>query len=356
MKKIRNILIALIFVFLFAATGVLYLKNQTSPVSKKQESEKIRIEIPSGMSVTGISGLLKENNLIKNDKFFYYAVRFPVLLKFICHDFSESAVPVLKSGIYFVSPDMNYWEIIQLLSSGQTEYIKISIPEGFTISKIGSILENNKVCSLADFKAASRNRMLLSEYKIPETAENCEGYLFPDTYFLNSGMNAETVVRIMLDNFFTKIAAVENLSSKNPAELHEIVKLASVVEREYRIDEEAPLIASVFKNRLRYNIGLYSCATVEYIITEIQGKPHPDRILIEDTKIDSPYNTYKYAGLPPGPISNPGFVAINAATNTPKTNYYYFQIQNVNEGRHVFSETFEEHKMNHTSYTKKVQG
>ena len=102
-----------------------------------------------------------------------------------------------------------------------------------------------------------------------------------------------------------------------------------------------------FKNRLKHNIGLYSCATIVYIITEIQGKPHPERILTKDTKIDSPYNTYKWAGLTPGPISNPGLTALDAATNTPKTPYFFFQVENEKTGKHVFTETFEEHKINH---------
>ena len=92
------------------------------------------------------------------------------------------------------------------------------------------------------------------------------------------------------------------------------------MKKEYKVPSEAPLIASVFKNRLRRNIGLYSCATLVYIITEINGEPHPDRILIEDTKIDNPYNTYKWAGLTPGAISNPGLIALKAAANPPKTN------------------------------------
>ena len=139
----------------------------------------------------------------------------------------------------------------------------------------------------------------------------------------------------------------------NSADLFQTVTLASIVEREYRVEDEAPLIASVFKNRLRRNIGLYSCATVEYILTEIEGRPHPDRILIEDTKIDNPYNTYKWAGLPPGPISNPGMVALRASSDTPKTNYYFFQIVDPAEGRHVFTTSFEEHIESHSLYTKK---
>ena len=119
--------------------------------------------------------------------------------------------------------------------------------------------------------------------------------------------------------------------------------------------DEAPLIASVFKNRIAKNIGLYSCATIEYIITEIQGKAHPDVITYDDLKIDNPYNTYKWAGLPPTPISNPGMIALNAAANAPKTNYYYFRLKDEKTGRHAFSEHFDEHIQEGVRYkTKKA--
>ena len=129
----------------------------------------------------------------------------------------------------------------------------------------------------------------------------------------------------------------------SPEEFRDTIILASIVEHEYRIDEEAPLIASVFRNRIRKGIGLYSCATIEYIITEIEGKPHPDIITYKDLKINSPYNTYKWAALPPGPISNPGMVALKAASDTPATNYYYFRLIDPDTGRHAFTENFNEH-------------
>ena len=140
------------------------------------------------------------------------------------------------------------------------------------------------------------------------------------------------------------------------SELHSDVVLASIVEREYRIDSEAPLIASVFRNRLKHNIGLYSCATIEYILTEIQGKPHPDVITYADLAIDSPYNTYKWAGLTPGPISNPGVVALDAAINSAKTDYYFFRLVDANAGRHVFPKDFSTHVNEGYIYSTKKSG
>ena len=354
-KSIKISIIILFILFLIFGLGFFLLYTVSRPPvdsnNPKNEILQVRIEVPYGMSIYQISSVLKENNLIRNEKFFYYCARFPQIRKFLFPKNSDLDFS-LKSGVYYVKNDMKIPEILELLSSGQQEYIKISIPEGFTISKIAELLEENRVCSKNDFINISKDKNLLSKYQIP--ADSCEGYLFPDTYFFTLGMKTETVICSMLDNFFEKIKTIPNLSEKNPEDLFYTVRLASIVEREYRLEEEAPLIASVFQNRLRRNIGLYSCATVVYILTEIEGRPHPDRILIEDTKIDSPYNTYKYAGLPPGAISNPGVVALSAATNTPKTNYYYFQIADAQTGRHVFTKSFEEHIENHNLVSKKA--
>lgn len=339
------------FLILLSILFYAFIFIQTRPVDSRNE-ESIRIEIPSGMSVNQVAKTLEQNNLVKNARLFYLSVRFPLINSFL---FFNQKVPehfVLKSGIYKLNKAMDFSEIQNELISGQQEYIVISIPEGLTISKIAAILENNKICLAYDFVKVAKdsNQAIFKEYKIP--GESLEGYLFPDTYYLTSGMNAADVARLMVENFFNRIKEIPELSAKSPAELYETLTLASIVEREYRIPEEAPLIASVFKNRIRQNIGLYSCATVEYILTEIEGRPHPDRILLDDLKIDNPYNTYKWAGLTPGPISNPGLIALNAATNTPKTDYYFFQIVDPSAGKHVFSKTFEQHKVNHNLYTK----
>ena len=351
MKKTR-ILLPIIMLLLAAAiaAGVLVIKNLASPVSASDDGNKVRFEVPSGMSIPEAGAKLLDSGLIRNNKLFYYTARYPKLKALLYGKEAEKPF-VLRSGIYYISPAMNIAEIQDLLSSGQQEYIKVAIPEGLTISKIAAELEEKRICPAKDFIDWCRNPDTSFAYGIQ--GESVEGFLFPDTYYLTAGMEASAVADIMLTNFFEKISQIPGLAQMNGADLYQTVTLASIVEREYRVEDEAPLIASVFKNRLRRNIGLYSCATVEYIITEIEGRPHPERILIEDTKIDSPYNTYKWAGLPPGPISNPGLVALKASANTPKTDYYFFQIVDPAAGRHVFTNSFEEHIESHSLYTKK---
>ena len=351
MKKLLIIFsILLILLAGSLAAGVGILKKLGSPVSQSDDGSKVRIEIPSGMSVSGAASLLYENSLIRNEKLFYYAARWPKLKAFL-YGKGEDKDFILRSGIYYIKPSMNIAQIQEELSSGQQEYIKVSIPEGLTISKIAAELEEKGICPAKDFIDWCRNPNTSAAYGIQ--GETVEGYLFPDTYYLTGAMSAPAIADIMIGNFFDKIGQIPELAQMNQADLYQTVTLASIVEREYRVEDEAPLIASVFKNRLRRNIGLYSCATVEYILTEIEGRPHPERILIEDTKIDNPYNTYKWAGLPPGPISNPGLVALKACANTPKTDYYFFQVVDPAAGRHVFTRDFDEHIQSHNLYTKK---
>jgi len=346
MKK-KGIILSVILIALIAviAAGFISLKVLTSPVSSSKENAvETKLEVPYGESTYSVAYKLQKAGIIRNAKIFYYSATKPSIFSF----FYNNTLPanfVLKSGTYTVNSAMNNSELMELLSSGQTEYVKVSVPEGLTISKIGAILEEKRICSAADFIAVCNTSELAEKYHIP--FHSVEGYLFPDTYYLNIGMDASKVASIMIDEFYKRIKEVPGLAEKSQGDLNDIVILASIVQREYQIESEAPLIASVFKNRIRRNIGLYSCATVEYIITEIQGRPHPGRILIKDTQIDDPYNTYKWAGLTPGPISNPGLVALAACTNTPKTDYYFFQVADSKTGKHVFTSTFEEHKENH---------
>lgn len=338
MKTKRLFICLLLFFVLFVSAVVFSLLYAVAPVSSKDTETSVRIEVPSGTSVKTVSKKLKKEKLIRSSLFFYALAQFPKARALL----SGSAEPfALKSGVYQISPAMSLSEIFAVLSSGKQEYIKVSFPEGLTISKIAFRLEKAGVCPAEDFKEAAKDPELLKKHSI--LAENFEGYLFPDTYFFTPEMQASLCVSLMVENFFEKASEISGMNALSSEELHYYVTLASIVEREYRIKEEAPLIASVFKNRLSHNIGLYSCATIEYILTEIQGRPHPDVITYSDLAIDSPYNTYKWAGLPPGPISNPGLTALNAARNPAETDFYYFRLVNPEEGRHAFTKDFSTH-------------
>ncbi|MCL2229572.1 MAG: endolytic transglycosylase MltG [Treponema sp.] len=248
----------------------------------------------------------------------------------------------LKTGTYKIELPASMISIYSLLVSGREVLHRVTIPEGVTIRKASIIIEQAGICSADEFLNAARNPQIAGDFGIP--GNSMEGYLFPDTYFFPSAYPAELAVRKMADTFFRNLANINpSFTGLSPQELNEKVILASIVEREYRIADEAPLIAGVFNNRLEINMALQSCATVQYVITEILGQPHPHVLLFRDLEIRNPYNTYLYRGLPPGPISAPGFVALRAVMNPASTDFLYFRLLDASSGRHTFSRTYNEH-------------
>lgn len=316
---------------LFAAAvlgGFFWLKNSVKAVDQAGSEKAFHLKIEKGASAKKIAALLAQEKIIKNKDVFYLLARFPSLAARLTNQSPE--IFCVKSGVCDLTSAMDAGQIYKELSAGREELTSVSIPEGLTITKIALRLDKAGICPTRDFVSAAAGK---------------EGFLFPDTYALAPNSPAQKVVKIMVDNFYEKIKAFEPLArlSSDPKELQKTVTLASIIEREYRSQEEAPLIASVFTNRIKKGIGLYSCATVEYVITEVLGRPHPDIITYDDLKIQSPYNTYLNAGLPPAPICNPGMVALKAAAQPAQTDYYYFQLMDEAQGRHVFTKTLSEH-------------
>jgi UPF0755 protein len=296
--------------------------------------------VPKGTSAVAIAGDLASKGFIRSPRFAYLYARFFGL--------------TLKAGTYKISAAMGTSSILRYIHDGKQEYIKVTVPEGLSLSKTARHLEAAGVVNAEAFVAAAEDRALLAKYRI--TGKTAEGYLFPDTYFFSYENDAASVVETMLDNFFRKVTAIPGAPS-DPEELHKKVILASIVEREYRVDAEAPMIASVFENRIKIGMGLQSCATIEYIITEIEHKPHPTRLMLTDLAIPNDYNTYKWAGLPPGPISSPGTIALGAAFKPADTHYLYFRLTDTDAGTHTFTRTLDQHvEAGHHLVLKKAAG
>ena len=344
-KLLKSLIIFFSIIILITASAFFIFTSLLSPVVSDKSSEdfcQFTVKIPRGVGLRVVGENLYQNKMIKSPLVFYVYSRF--------------TKPLVKAGVYQIDNSLSVKEILAVLESGKQSQIVVSIPEGLTMRRIGELLESKDVVSKDDFLLACKNPELLKKYNL-DNIKNFEGFLFPDTYYFTPSMNAEEVVCFMVDNFFKKISQMEGFKGLSTERMYHLLRLASIVEREYRVKEEAPLIASVFANRLRRTIGLYSCATVEYIITEIQGKPHPDVITYKDLKIDSPYNTYLYAGLPPTPISNPGEVALSAAATHPRTSYYFFRLIDPVKGTHYFSTYFDEHtEVGRNLSTKKAAG
>lgn len=325
MMKANNIfraLAAALFFTLAAAAAVgAYL---LSPADKTASARLFTVS--RGQSAREIVADLAREGFVRSGTAAYAVVRLQGL--------------ILRAGTYSVSPAAGTLEVLGTLVAGREETRRVTIPEGLSLSKTARHLEDAGVVSAEDFLTASKDSELLSELGI--RGESAEGYLFPDTYFFPYEISPRQVVRMMAGNFFSRVKGLPGVPS-DPEEFRRAVILASVVEREYRVAAEAPLIASVFRNRIKIGMGLQSCATVEYIITEIQGRPHPYRLLDSDLAIQSDYNTYLWAALPPGPICSPGTVALSAAFNPAQSDYLYFRLVDAETGSHAFTRSLEEH-------------
>jgi UPF0755 protein len=245
-----------------------------------------------------------------------------------------------QKGVYLLPPKLTTIEVHDYFISGKQMLKSVTIPEGWTLRKIGNKLEESGITQADDFYKYVRDNTVLEEFGI--IGNTGEGFLYPDTYKFPVDYPPEYVVRHMYSRFFEKLEMIypeyTDLSSK---EIYEKVILASIVEREYMQEQEAPLIASVFYNRLHNNMRLQSCATVVYVITEEQGKAHPEKLFNQDLEISSEYNTYKEWGLPPAPISNPGEIALRSAFIPAETNYLYFVLKG--DGHHHFSDNYTQH-------------
>ncbi|MDR1838540.1 MAG: endolytic transglycosylase MltG [Treponema sp.] len=335
--KFFSFLIAFAMVTALIFTGaVMYFNSPVQDGSVVTEQEGINrtedgafyIDVRRGESAQSVGLRLERAKLIKSSFFW----------NLICRLEKEH----IKIGTYRIEIPASPIAIHRLLVSGRQILYRVTIPEGVTLKKMAAILEEAGICSAEDFLNAAGDSQITGAYRIPNAT--MEGYLFPDTYLFQKEYPAEQVIKTMADNFYRRIENIDpSVVKLSSQELNEKVILASIVEREYRVADEAPLMAGVFFNRLRINMALQSCATVEYIITEIQDKPHPAVIYNRDLEIRDPYNTYLRPGLPPGPISAPGIVALQAVLFPEKTDFFYFRLNDPANGRHYFSRTLDEH-------------
>jgi UPF0755 protein len=339
-RFVRGVIAACAAAGILAIGGAALFYRLNSP-SPGIPAEGRTFPVRRGESLGGIAERLQQEGLVRSALFLKVMARL------------TGTQGSYQSGYFRILPGDSAVDVHNLLVSGYQEQVKVTIPEGWTLKKIAGYLQDKGVAPRAEVLAAASSPALLARLGVP--GENLEGYLFPDTYFFPPGYPAEAVVEQMAANFFEHLRELDPQAGRlRPRELHEKVILASIVEREYRLQEEAPLIASVFYNRLSYNIGLESCATLEYIITDIQDRPHPRFLSEEDKRLQSPYNTYKWAGLPPGPISSPGRVALAAALRPARTGFYYFVLKDPQTGEHYFSDSLKQHNQAKFYYLKQV--
>ncbi len=299
--------------------GLLYFQA-SRPLSEDTQLQVFEVE--SGMTLKRVAQELSRQNLIRSASAFQAIALI------------QDKQKLIMVGEYHVSPSMLPVEILQRITSGKTVLHPVTIPEGYRITEIADLLEERGLANKEIFLQQAKNVKLFEG--IP--TDSLEGYLFPETYHFGKFTPEATIVKKMIGTF--KERALKQKFLKRAGEMgfsyHEIITLASLIEKETGKDSERKQISSVFHNRLKRNMRLQTDPTVIYAIDNFDGN-----IRKRDLKIDSPYNTYRYKGLPPGPIASPGLKSIIAALYPANTSNLYFVSRQ--DGSHQFSATLNEH-------------
>jgi len=293
------------------------------PIFWQAEENSVCITIKQGDSMTRIVDRLNEANLIKD------GTGLLILAKLLGKDRH------IQAGRYDFEKGVTLYSVFNKLIKGDVTLSEVTIPEGLTIKQIAGILKREIQIDSSEFVLVATDSQFAKNMGLP--ASNLEGYLFPDTYKLSWGTSAEKVAQILVEQF--KRTFTDSLlrhADKIGFSLAEVMTLASMIEAEAKDGEEREMISAVYHNRLKRGMLLQCDPTVIYALPELD-RP----LLLKDLKVDSPYNTYKYPGLPPGPIGNPGKASILAALHPADVNYLYFVARG--DGTHIFSSTLEEH-------------
>ncbi|MGI6548371.1 MAG: endolytic transglycosylase MltG [Bacillota bacterium] len=305
---------------------VLYFIMSGLAAPEPGSERTVVFQVTPGATAGGIAQDLAEERLIRNQALFVALARY------------RGVQNSLQAGEYLLGPSMSANDILTRLVRGAVMTYPVTIPEGYTVEEIAARLAAEGICGKEEFLAAARQSDLISY--LPAEADlidPLEGYLFPDTYHFLRDMDPNQVLQVMWERFEAAfkaeyVARAEEIGLT----IHETVTLASIVEKEVMTDSERPLVAAVYHNRLRIGMKLDADPTLKYAL-EDRNRP----LYHSDKEMDSPYNTYRRAGLPPGPICSPGEASLVAALYPADVPYLYFVSRN--DGTHDFSETYAEH-------------
>lgn len=330
--KIKNTRVRILIMTILAISlGIIFYYNSVISSPLKADGDKIEIKVLEGESLNSVLNTLDEQGILRS--------KLMVKLKLKL----DKQNIILLPGTYSIDKNIALAELIEKLQTQDlnSNQVKVTIPEGFTIDLIASRLEENGMFNKDEFINEVKTYPLPSYVKNDEKKKyNLEGFLYPDTYFFNKDATPKEVIEIMIDKFQETIKKVEDKTGKtiNVSDIESVITKASLIEKEAILDEERPLVASVIENRFKKNMKLEFCSTVNYV------KGYESKNLSnDDIKVDSPYNTYKYSGLPVGPIASPGEKSILAILEPAETDYLYFMLLYEQGGKQHFSTTLEEH-------------
>jgi len=307
--------------------------------SLNQSIDTVEITIPEGSDVEEIIQILMNAEVIEGES------RFRILMTF--GEFGSE----FQAGNYQFKKNMPAAEVIFFLRQGGITSDLVRIPEGLRLVEVGQILHDAGVVDIQDWQDALSKDWLHIALSSKPTESSLLGYLLPASYPFREGTTAKVAIKSMLDAFSEQVSPeLMILAGENGLTLHEVVTLASIVEREVVLIEEMPVVASVFINRLEQDILLGADPTVQFAISNTESieeygwwKSYLD---LEDLEVVSPYNTYLNLGLPPGPIANPGIAAMEAVAKPADTDYIYFVASPECDGSHLFSASYSGHLRN----------
>lgn len=330
----KRVLLALLIVFVLVllAGSLLIIRGAGQPYKGYGGAEQF-VEVPPGASPNTIGRRLAAAGVVRDLATFRYALA------------RSRQARRLKAGEYRFDRPMKPAEVIDMMARGAVYLRSITFREGLTIKQMAAQYEQAGFGPASDFTKAATNVTLIAD--LDPDARDLEGYLFPDTYALPRRATAAELAGRMVDNFRT-VATTDLITraSARGLSVRELVTLASIVEKETGKAEERSLVAAVYSNRLRIGMGLQCDPTVIYAL-ERAGR-YTGNLTREDLRFDSPYNTYRYAGLPPGPIAAPGRASLQATAAPANVPYIYFVSRN--DGSHAFAATLDEHNRNVFEY------
>jgi peptidoglycan lytic transglycosylase G len=330
---VKRLALFLFFVLLaIAAAGVWFYVGVDRPYKGYAEDEQF-VEIPQGAGSLAIAHRLADAGVIRDVSSFRLAL------------WLTGEGRRLRAGEYRFDRPMSARQVADKIARGEVYVRPITFPEGLTIKQMAQIYEENEFGPAQDFVAAAKNATLIAA--IDPEAKDLEGYLFPDTYALPRKATAAQLVQRMVAAFQKALTPeMMEKASERAFTIRQFVTLASIVEKETGNPSERPLVAAVYVNRLRIGMPLQCDPTVIYALDRL-GR-YNGNLTRENMQVDSPYNTYRYPGLPPGPIASPGRASLAAAANPSDVGYLYFVSRN--DGTHAFSSTLDEHNRNVQQY------
>ncbi len=325
-KYIISVTAAVFFCIFVIGMVLIFADPKPVKFAGDSDGKKIHVKITRGMTTAEIAEQLASKGVITS------SLKFRFLSRMRGYDGQ------LKPGTYVFSAGMADEDVFEKILTGEKHLAKFTIPEGFTVNEIAARLESLDLADKEDFLKAAKN-FKPYDYITPNAnvKYTAEGFLFPETYSIESDYSIEEILKLMSDEFNSRLTDEMRARAKElNLSIYDLITLASLVEKEVRYAEDRPVVAQIFLKRLKLEMPLQSDATLQYLM----DAPKED-VSIEDTKIDSPYNTYQNAGLPPGPVANPGIAAIEAVLNPADTDYLYFVADR--EGHNHYAYSYEEH-------------